>query len=508
MRKLLLLLAITFAPASLVAQGAFIPPQTALKNINGIAMPIANATVTVCAAGASGIPCAPALVGAIFSNSALTTALANPFTSDAYGNYQFAANPLLYSTVTVTVTASGFTGQSYQVSLAASGSFTALVPSQYATVSAAIAALPASGGSIYIACGYSGVGPTTIPSNTAIVSLCAPENMDFVGNAGALPVSAVTQVTLTYTSNLNLTAVQNIYLQGLTLFMNGNGVVLTSSAWNRFEGVTLDDAGGLSQPALKLATSTSSCTGCNTVGNMFHYLQIKCGINPNYTNYAIQTAGLGPANTGTAVTDNFFDNVMTEGGCSNGVDVELNSDSNHWRHLWINTTKVGGGTCGVILNQSLVGSDIDADANDFSPLTVTSYTSSICEGTTNGNSFDLENAIGVAPVTVLGGTQTDTIREIGFFGTPGVMITPILISKLVNQEVANTFAGTSACVTSTKAISFPATVGVYANTPSIIVSDETTAGGAKVSTKSVSGFTVTCTGASDAFDWIAVGNPN
>jgi hypothetical protein len=121
MRKLLLFLLLAFAPVSLCAQGVFIPPQTALKNINGIVMPIANATVTVCAAGASGIPCSPALVGAIFSNAALSNALSNPFTSDPYGNYQFAANPSTYATVTVTVTASGYTGQSYQVSLAVPG---------------------------------------------------------------------------------------------------------------------------------------------------------------------------------------------------------------------------------------------------------------------------------------------------------------------------------------------------------------------------------------------------
>jgi hypothetical protein len=106
-------LALLFAPTSF-GQGAFAPPQTALKNINGIAMPIARASITVCGPGAMGIPCAPVLNNTIFSDLALTKPLPNPFTSDAYGNYQFAASP---STYTVTVTAPGYQGYSYQVSL-------------------------------------------------------------------------------------------------------------------------------------------------------------------------------------------------------------------------------------------------------------------------------------------------------------------------------------------------------------------------------------------------------
>jgi len=119
MKKLLLLLILAGAPASLFAQGVFSPPQTAFKNINGIVMPIANATITVCAANAGGIPCSPALVSTIFKDSALTQALANPFTADANGNYQFAAAAATY---TVTVTAAGFAGNSYQVSLGSSSS--------------------------------------------------------------------------------------------------------------------------------------------------------------------------------------------------------------------------------------------------------------------------------------------------------------------------------------------------------------------------------------------------
>src|ERR1700734_4255230 len=119
MNKLLLILAIICAPASSFAQGVFIPPQTAFKNINGIVMPIANATITVCGVNAGGSPCSPALVSTIFKDAALSQALSNPFTADANGNYQFAAAAATY---TVTVTAAGFAGYSYQVSLGSGSS--------------------------------------------------------------------------------------------------------------------------------------------------------------------------------------------------------------------------------------------------------------------------------------------------------------------------------------------------------------------------------------------------
>jgi hypothetical protein len=48
----------------------------------------------------------------------------------------------------------------------------------------------------------------------------------------------------------------------------------------------------------------------------------------------------------------------------------------------------------------------------------------------------------------------------------------------------------------------------YTSTPVILVSDETTAGGARVSAKSNTGFTVTCTGATDVVDYFVIGNPN
>ncbi|HXJ12972.1 MAG TPA: carboxypeptidase-like regulatory domain-containing protein, partial [Candidatus Limnocylindrales bacterium] len=61
-------------------------------NTRGV--PLAGATVRVCAMPASGQPCTP--LALIYSDAALTQALANPTTSDGLGNYSFYAAPGKY----------------------------------------------------------------------------------------------------------------------------------------------------------------------------------------------------------------------------------------------------------------------------------------------------------------------------------------------------------------------------------------------------------------------------
>src|SRR5437899_7299816 len=61
-------------------------------NTRGV--PLAGATVRVCAMPASGQPCTP--LALIYSDAALTQALANPTTTDGLGNYFFYAVPGKY----------------------------------------------------------------------------------------------------------------------------------------------------------------------------------------------------------------------------------------------------------------------------------------------------------------------------------------------------------------------------------------------------------------------------
>jgi hypothetical protein len=75
----------------------------------------------------------------------------------------------------------------------------------------------------------------------------------------------------------------------------------------------------------------------------------------------------------------------------------------------------------------------------------------------------------------------------------------------MDQSAADKYAGLSACVDNTKTITLPIK---YNRQPVIIVFDETTKGGANLSARSTRGFTVSCAGASDVFDWEVIGNPN
>ena len=112
MKRLIFLFA--FFASSAFAQGVIVNPKTVLGTTNGLTKPIPSATITVCAASALGVPCTPALAGVLFKDAALTQPLSNPFFSDANGNYQFA---IAGGTYTITETASGFIGYSYQLTV-------------------------------------------------------------------------------------------------------------------------------------------------------------------------------------------------------------------------------------------------------------------------------------------------------------------------------------------------------------------------------------------------------
>jgi hypothetical protein len=82
-----------------------------------------------------------------------------------------------------------------------------------------------------------------------------------------------------------------------------------------------------------------------------------------------------------------------------------------------------------------------------------------------------------------------------------------LYANALNQSTASSFAGTSACSSSSKVITFaPSTA--FNSQPVILVFDETTKGGANLTAKSTTAFTVSCSGASDVFDWEVIGNPD
>jgi hypothetical protein len=76
---------------------------------------------------------------------------------------------------------------------------------------------------------------------------------------------------------------------------------------------------------------------------------------------------------------------------------------------------------------------------------------------------------------------------------------------IFTQAATSDLAGVLTCAASTASLTFAT---AYASTPTIVVSDETTTGGARVSAKSNTAFTITCTGATDVVAYHTIGNPN
>jgi hypothetical protein len=90
---LILALALHVCPSAVTtAHGQGSRKDDIVFNTRGV--PLAGATVRVCAMPASGQPCAP--LALIYSDAALTQALANPTASDGMGNYNFYAAPGKY----------------------------------------------------------------------------------------------------------------------------------------------------------------------------------------------------------------------------------------------------------------------------------------------------------------------------------------------------------------------------------------------------------------------------
>jgi hypothetical protein len=98
--------------------------------------------------------------------------------------------------------------------------------------------------------------------------------------------------------------------------------------------------------------------------------------------------------------------------------------------------------------------------------------------------------------------NTNTGCPLGTSTTPWLSL---FLGGHFNQASSNSdIAGTLSCSGGAKTVTFAT---AFTSTPVIVVSDETAAGGARVSAHSTSGFTVTCTGATDTFDYLVIGNP-
>jgi len=79
------------------------------------------------------------------------------------------------------------------------------------------------------------------------------------------------------------------------------------------------------------------------------------------------------------------------------------------------------------------------------------------------------------------------------------------IASHLNQSERTQFAGTSWCARGAATVAFTTP---FQMPPVILVFDEITKNGVSLTAKSISAFSVSCSGANDAFSWMAIGNPN
>jgi len=184
-------------------------------------------------------------------------------------------------------------------------------------------------------------------------------------------------------------------------------------------------------------------------------------------------------------------------------------------------------------------------ANDFSNFTNTNTGPAGVVGQCNIQptaTMAVCNAVQAQEEYGLGGNATTLnyfrVHQAGSNSIPGLTINGLLIDPLsghvggvaspavyginevtnnrnqlgpLGQVAANLWAGTTSCSSNTFTITFPTTGNnamSFTNVPTIIISDSTTMGGARVSARSTTEFTVTCYGATDSVDWMVVGNPN
>ena len=263
---------------------------------------------------------------------------------------------------------------------------------QFSTVQLAISDLPSSGGTVFIPPG-SYPGPTSIPSNVSLIALSAPANLDVVGSWTSLN-NTMSQVTLTYSGNLVLTDVHNVYFKGISLdFQNKNfGLILTSSSYNRFEDVSIVNAGGppppeqaVGPPALMIDTSGTGASH-NSFKNTFDNLNILC----NQTSYCYAgillegTTGPPPS----AVTLNTFISVVISGAINMAIDMEAQTDTNHFYDVEVNQdlSSAPSASCVLCFNTTTPGTDIDADGSSFENIGITGpFANQVLGGVSSGN---------------------------------------------------------------------------------------------------------------------------
>ena len=189
------------------------------------------------------------------------------------------------------------------------------------------------------------------------------------------------------------------------------------------------------------------------------------------------------------------------------------------------TSPATGGVCSNCITNNPTASNQTIQPGDTTSIPLTIKEAS---GTTSTNDFQILNSGGATLFSISNGGTTITLPAantniqtssgnnnivFGLAGGTGVIAANYQHFRPTNINNAhmdvgvanNDMSGKLTCASSTVTKTFSL---AFTSTPTVILSDETTAGGAHVSAISNTAFTVACTGATDVVDYLAIGNPN
>lgn len=273
----------------------------------------------------------------------------------------------------------------------------------------------------------------------------------------------------------------------------GVGIQWGHNAWSNtiFESDIAFNGTGIYVPGDTVTTGENLSILNSYIQNNFGVgLKIDTGNNINFTliNTSLDYNGSWAVQNGTALTQNAVSLV----NC-------YLAQPDHWlqNYGYMNLTGVYANDGG---NSGTLGYLID---NEAAFLTVTAG-----QFFNNGTGAILNPAgVGstwIAPEVTNPGPQ-GLFPTMTYIDRLGDLAPSALYTDIFNQNTANRLAGTSACSSGTQTITF---AGARVSPPVVLVFDETTKGGASLTMKANWGFTVSCAGESDVFDWMIIGNPN
>lgn len=267
MKNLFFLLAVLLAPVLANAQG-ILYENIALGNSAGTAKVLAGATVRVCTAGDATVPCTPVT---IYSDVALATVKANPFSTDQNGNYSFYSAPgVKYK---IQISSPNFTTVTHDYVLVAVAELaeTCLASDQVGATAGAkwlacYNALPSTGGTI----GMNLSGAQTIATDVFVAATA--KNVHTVWPEGQYSFTLSTTFPANITNELKAGA-QWTAPTGVTVTVKGpflgtksKHFTLTGTGKVQFTGQTTSINSNFSNPELDVAWWGYDCT-TNTSAN-------------------------------------------------------------------------------------------------------------------------------------------------------------------------------------------------------------------------------------------------